>query len=93
MTFLTVPDAEYRINVVGSPHRSEKFTYIASSSSTRVHSYDNSTLEPESKSGRAMLDLDLAVGVSMVIGVKPQKRRRLERSIQHAVRCCFQLKT
>jgi len=35
-------------------------------------------LKPESKGGGAVLDLDSAAGVSMIIGVKPQERRGLE---------------
>lgn len=55
----------------------ENFTYVASCSSARVHSYDDSALKTESKGGGAVLNLDLAVGVGMVIGMKPQECRGL----------------
>lgn len=56
----------------------EKLTYVAACGSARVHSYDDTTLKPESEGGSAVLDLDLAVGVGMIIGVKPQERGGLE---------------
>jgi len=80
MTFFTVPDAGQRISM-NQPDSIKKTTYVASCSSTRVNSYDNSALKPESKGGSAMLNLDLAVGVGMIIGVKPQERSGLKWSI------------
>jgi hypothetical protein len=43
-------------------------------------------LKPESKGGGAVLNLDLAVGVGMIISVKPQERCGLERNGWNAMR-------
>lgn len=80
MTFFTVPEATCKLR---PSHVAEVklLTYVTPRSRARIYSNYHSTLEPESKGGSAVLDFDFAVGVGMIIGVKSQKCRGLERMI------------
>lgn len=79
MTFLTVPEARWCISVwQRSICRSR--TDVASSSSPRVHSDDNASLETEGERGGSMRNLDSAGGIGVVVGVQPQESRWLDDS-------------
>jgi hypothetical protein len=76
MTFLTVPLAARR---QPGPQMTSKpgLTNVRASGRSRVDGDDDAALEAEREGSGAVLDLDPAGRVRVVVRVQPQERRRL----------------
>lgn len=68
MTFFTVPEAN-GVSATQSTFKAPPLTNITPSGRSRVYSDNNPTLEPESKRRRAVLNLDPARRVRVVVSV------------------------